>query len=301
VDPTRSRSLNRLAMDSNLTDMSAAWPSYRSFRTVCREGLAAIRPLLPAARQKDTFGWNFSPTSAPSYQAYGRLRALYTLQGAVSLNPSRALEIAAGDGALCASLADLTQCEVAANDLRADALESCVACFRNGSSIRMLPGNLFDLNPRDTGLFDVVIASEIIEHVAQTVDFLKQLKRFLTPRGKLLITTPNGGYFHNQLPTFSEITDFTALESKQFKPDADGHLFLLTSGELREISFQAGLRVEHLELWGTPLITGHCGLRLLAPLGMTWPCYQLEAVARALPSALRSKLCFAMLAILTPV
>jgi 2-polyprenyl-6-hydroxyphenyl methylase/3-demethylubiquinone-9 3-methyltransferase len=228
------------------------------------------------------------------------MRALYTLQRALSLKPSRALEIAAGDGALCASLAELTQCEVAANDLRAETLECSVASFKNGSSIRIVPGNLFDLDPRETGRFDLVIASEIIEHVAHTVDFLKQLKRFLTPTGKLLITTPNGAYFHNQLPTFSEITDVAALESKQFKPDADGHLFLITPDEMREIALQSGLRVEHLEVWGTPLITGHCGFRLLAPLGMTWPCYQLEAVARSLPLAVRSKLGFALLAVLTP-
>ena len=39
--------------------------------------------------------------------------------------------------------------------------------------------------------FDVVWASEVIEHVADTARWLSEARRVLSPRGRLLLTTPN--------------------------------------------------------------------------------------------------------------
>ena len=47
-------------------------------------------------------------------------------------------------------------------------------------------------------------------------------------------------------------------------PDADGHLFLLTPGELCQLAESAGLTVERLNVWGTPMLTGHAAFRYLA-------------------------------------
>lgn len=44
-----------------------------------------------------------------------------------------------------------------------------------------------------TGQFDLVIASEVLEHVEDPVDFLRSLRSRLAPaEGRLLVTTPNG-------------------------------------------------------------------------------------------------------------
>ncbi len=45
--------------------------------------------------------------------------------------------------------------------------------------------------PSDDGAFDVVWASEVIEHVADTARWLSEVRRVLRPRGRLLLTTPN--------------------------------------------------------------------------------------------------------------
>ena len=290
--------LESSGLRSELLDGQTPWPSYTLFRRVCRDGLAAIRPLLASAREQDRGGWNYGPAGVPSYRAYGRSRALYTLKQAVSLRPRRVLEFASGDGALCASLQHLLGSEVTANDLRAEPLDSALRCFKNAASVHVVAGNIFDLDPKQLGLFDVVIACEIIEHVAHAADFLRQIRRFLAPGGKALVSTPNGAYFHNRLPTHSQIRDFEALDAHQFKPDADGHLFLITPQEMRNLSREAGLRVEEMDVWGTPIITGHCGFRIFAGLGMSWPCYQIESAVRYLPEPLRAKLCFAMSAVL---
>jgi SAM-dependent methyltransferase len=41
--------------------------------------------------------------------------------------------------------------------------------------------------------FDVVWASEVIEHVADTARWLSEVRRVLVPRGRLLLTTPSHG------------------------------------------------------------------------------------------------------------
>jgi SAM-dependent methyltransferase len=72
--------------------------------------------------------------------------------------------------------------------------------------------------PFASGQFDLVVAYEIIEHLADAEGFLKELERVLTPPGLLLLSTPNRLYytedrgevnpFHAQeysYPEFSEL------------------------------------------------------------------------------------------------
>ncbi len=47
--------------------------------------------------------------------------------------------------------------------------------------------------PFADNVFDVVWASEVIEHVADTARWLSEVRRVLKPRGRLLITTPSHG------------------------------------------------------------------------------------------------------------
>ena len=45
--------------------------------------------------------------------------------------------------------------------------------------------------PFADGAFELVWASEVIEHVADTAPWLSEVRRVLAPRGRLLLTTPN--------------------------------------------------------------------------------------------------------------
>jgi 2-polyprenyl-3-methyl-5-hydroxy-6-metoxy-1,4-benzoquinol methylase len=272
-------------------------PAYSAFKAICEEGLSRIRPLTDAAKQNDVEGWNYGSAWPPSYGAFGRLRVLTTLELALSIRPHRVLELAAGDGALSACLAAYG-IDVAVNDLRAEILKSAIANFTSKDRISLLPGNLFDLDPQEAGLFDLIIATEVLEHLAHTDDFLRHLKRFLTLEGQIVLTTPNGSYFRSNLPTHSMVVDFNALESDQFRPDADGHLFLITPQELRAIARSAGLRIVEIDLLATPFITGHCGLSSLDSRRLARLCYWLEIQSRRLPFRLREKICFSMSAVL---
>ena len=47
--------------------------------------------------------------------------------------------------------------------------------------------------PFEDDAFDLVWASEVIEHVADTARWLSEVRRVLAPRGRLLVTTPSHG------------------------------------------------------------------------------------------------------------
>lgn len=271
-------------------------PSYAMFERLCQSGLYEIRPLRETPAFLDD--WNFGAAWPPSYRAYGRFRSVITLQLALALGPRRVLEVAAGDGALCACLAD-RGIEVVANELRGEYLRSALTSFRNSESVQVEEGNLFELDAAKMGTFDLVIACEVIEHVAHPDELLRNIRAFLSPGGRILLTTPNGDYLRNRLPHYLDIPDPAALESKQFRPDADGHLFLLNTVELGLMARLAGLKIEMIAPLATPFITGHCGLASLEGRISTRLLYLMERCCALLPFFLRRKLSFWMVAVLT--
>lgn len=245
----------------------------------------------------DPDGWKFGKGFPPSYPAFGRMRALLAVQDALLLKPQRALEIAAGGGGLSVRLA-ASGCEVVVNDLNDEMIRRSLREFSDSESVRIESGNVFDLSSERLGKFDLVSACEIIEHVAHPEELVRHLKSFLKPNGRLFLTTPNGLYFRNKLPTYHEVEDVSELEARQFQPDADGHLFLLTPGELVELAESVGLMVERLAVWATPLLNGHAALRHLAGPSMVRAAYFTEVIAQRLPVAWRARACAALSATL---
>jgi 2-polyprenyl-3-methyl-5-hydroxy-6-metoxy-1,4-benzoquinol methylase/glycosyltransferase involved in cell wall biosynthesis len=267
-------------------------PDFILFAESCRHGLSAVYPF-KEGNLRDPFGWKFAKASPPSYSAFGRMRSLLAIEDALRLKPRRVLEVAAGGGGLAARLAK-EGCSVIVNDLRGDETKAALEEYATAANIQVVSGNLFDLSPEAIGKFDLVVACEVIEHVAHPLNLLKHLRSFLETDGRILLTTPNGSHFRNKLPTFAEVDNFTRLESQQFKPDADGHLFLFTPAELATLAEVAGLKMEQLNCWGTPILTGHCGLRFLAGPHMTRLSYRIEQRMQNASPQKRERYCFAL-------
>lgn len=200
----------------------------------------------------------------------------------------RVLDLAAGQGNFSIVLAELGY-EVTWNDLRDD-LVGYVKLKTDRQDIRFLPGNLFDLPPERVGRFDAVVATEIIEHVAHPDDFLRKLAGFLEPGGVIVLTTPNGRYFRNTLPRFSDCPDPSQFESLQFKPDADGHIFLLYPDEIVTLAGKAGLKVDKFSVFNNPLTAENLKTRYLSPILPYGLVDAIERATQALPTGLAQRL-----------
>lgn len=166
---------------------------------------------------------------------------------------ARVLDIAAAQGNFSLALAELGF-DVTWNDLRAELADYVRLKYERGK-IGYAPGNAFELD--FPALFDAILITEIIEHVAHPDDFLSKAAALVRPGGYIVMTTPNGGYFKNPLPKFSECADPAVFESIQFKPNGDGHIFLLHADEIEPLARRAGLSVEKIVLFTNPLTAGH--------------------------------------------
>ncbi len=200
--------------------------------------------------------------------------------------PATILDVAAGAGNFSLRLAELGYV-VTWNDLRAD-LSDYVCLKHENGEIRYAPGNAFDLGFEN--LFDVVLITEIIEHVAHPDDFLEKIGRMVKPGGHVVMTTPNGGYLVNRLPKFSECPDPSQYEAVQFKPNSDGHIFLLHVDEIAVLAERAGLNLEQLRLGTNPLTNGHLKTAMLLKLAPRKLIEAIESVTQRLPASLSRRI-----------
>lgn len=223
----------------------------------------------------------------PSYVRAYRQRVALALDLVSRHAPpgGQVLDVAAAQGNLTVALATRGY-RVTWNDLRAD-LVGYVRLKLGTHHVTFCPGNVLEL---DLGTFDVVVATEVIEHVAHPDEFLEHLAAFVRPGGYLVITTPNGRFLRNALPRFSDFGDPSAFEAGQFKPDADGHIFLLHADELEPLGRAAGLELVEVTHGTSFLVRGWMGTDGLARRLPERVIAVLDTAILAAPAALRDRL-----------
>jgi 2-polyprenyl-6-hydroxyphenyl methylase/3-demethylubiquinone-9 3-methyltransferase len=200
--------------------------------------------------QEEVFGQVVHPGYASNYEV--RQAYVFDALKKYALPGSRILDIAAAQGNFTLLMAERGY-RVAWNDLRAE-LADYVRLKWEFGDVSYLPGNAFELGLGD---FDVVLITEIIEHVAHPDQFLQQVRTLAKPGGLIIMTTPNGGYVRNNLPRFTDCKDPSRFEAVQFKPNSDGHIFLLHRDEVQLLSRQAGLEILDFRLFSNVLTHGH--------------------------------------------
>ncbi len=108
----------------------------------------------------------------------------------------------------------------------------------SGSAIRkakriMTNALVVDLNeknvPLESNSFDIIVASEVIEHLINPLNTLNELNRILKKNGMLLVTTPNLMYWGNRIKFLKG--EFRYQKSGMFD---EGHIHFFTYGALKE-------------------------------------------------------------------
>ncbi|MGH2886415.1 MAG: class I SAM-dependent methyltransferase, partial [Solirubrobacteraceae bacterium] len=98
--------------------------------------------------------------------------------------------------------------------------------------------------PFEDGSFELVWASEVIEHVSDTGRWLSEVRRVLAPRGRLLVTTPSHGRLRVALGGL-----------ERFSEPLGDHLHLYTRRSLTQLLDEFGfseVRVQAVD--GPPLL-----------------------------------------------
>ena len=196
------------------------------------------------------------------------------------------IDVGAAQGNFSLSLAEEGY-RVTWNDIRFEIVDYVKEKYEFGE-INFLTGNIFDLDSENK--FDCVLITEIIEHVAHPDLFLARCKELLSPQGLIIMTTPNGKYFRNKLPKFSECSDPSFYESIQFKPDSDGHIFLLHPDEIYKLALSCNLRVSEFNFFNNFISSGHLKTRYIFKIFPNAFISFLEVISRKLPPIFSAKI-----------
>jgi SAM-dependent methyltransferase len=119
-------------------------------------------------------------------------------------------------------------------------LDPSIAAKRGSEELGLdiRPGTIDDALAPDER-FDVILASEVLEHTADPRDFLAALERLLAPEGVVVLTTPDAELVH---PENSAVTLFQVLSvgAHEFLIDRDGLTQLLEGAGLAAKVWKAG-------------------------------------------------------------
>lgn len=140
------------------------------------------------------------------------------------------LDLAAGSGAMSLRLAD--------GGYQVTATDYVEANFRLHGQIPFVQADLNDdFSVAREQAFDVIVASEIIEHLENPRHFMRQCHRLLKPGGRLVLSTPN-------IDTSASLVTFMREGSFQWFTDrnyqCDGHITPLSQWQLEKCAHEAG-------------------------------------------------------------
>lgn len=130
------------------------------------------------------------------------------IQNAVH-RPLRILDAGCGDGINLAMLTQIPTAEIFAIDYNPIRVERVKENFPD---VKISQQDMTNLNMKEKD-FDIILCSQVLEHIPNDIDALFQLKNILAPEGILLVGVPNEGCFlarirnHILEPYISRTTD----------------------------------------------------------------------------------------------
>lgn len=146
------------------------------------------------------------------------------------------IDMGTGQGALAARLSaegfSVTAIDVNAADFQlVGDIEYLTCDFNDVTQLR-------SLSSRRNGLYDAAISIEVIEHLENPWEYVRNLKSLVRPGGLVLISTPNPASWHSRL-TFLRRGEFDDFGSR----GQEGHVNPIAPWEMHRIVQESGLTI----------------------------------------------------------
>lgn len=156
-----------------------------------------------------------------------------TIKFALNIKGKKHLDVGCGDG----SLIDIAQ-EKVSGIYGCDISESAVRAAKVKGIVAICVDLNFGYLPYRDESFDSITCIEVIEHVLDPLNLLKEFYRILNVQGELLVTTPNIRYFrHLNTLLFKGTFPHTTTDSHVW---GGGHLHFFTRKDLTCLLKKAG-------------------------------------------------------------
>lgn len=171
----------------------------------------------------------------------GLERRLELVRRHVDLEGKRILDIGCGVGAFVRRLGEFSS-DIVGTDIDRDSVR------RGSEALTNLALALGEYMPFKNGTFDVILLHEVLEHVDNDVETLKEARRLLAPDGRIVIFCPNRfypfethGIFLGKRYVFGNVPFVNWLPDK-VRNRLVPHARTYTNGRLRTVYRRAGLR-----------------------------------------------------------
>lgn len=177
-----------------------------------------------------------------------RRRARWILEKIKLKKPSSILDVGCGDGFYLYLLHSLfPKAKIIGVDIDRNAIKSAIRNTK-GRDVRLKYGNVCDLKFKDNS-FDVVLASEVLEHLKEDKKGLKNIYRVLKPGGLVLVSVPNCSYplFWDPVNWFLERVMHKHIKSGFWAGIWNQHMRLYSKDELKYLLKKEGFR--HIEIY----------------------------------------------------
>ena len=216
-------------------------------------------PQITSQREQYDLEWNGWKAEAGAFEGVRRYGQIS--RRVATLAPERMLDVGCGDGRLAREIKQVLPgvvvhgCDLSITALnRAEGLDRRYAVDLN-----------VDRLPEPDGSLDLVVASEVIEHLIEPGRAVAEFHRVLRPGGHVLITVPNVAFWRFRVEALRGGVPSVTADERHLHSFNAALLNVLVAREGFEIVTTTGLRQRY---------------ESLAALGFTWLCDTLLLIGR---------------------